>query len=419
VSGAVETTLAGRYRLDEVIGRGGMSTVYRATDQTLGRTVAVKVLLPALADQDPTYSVRFEREARAAAGLASSAVVTVYDTGVDAGSHYIVMEYLAGRSLDEILRHGRLEIAEAVRIARHVADALAAAHAAGILHRDIKPANVMVTEDGSVKVLDFGIARRIDGTTITQAASVVGTAAYMPPERALGQPGDARADIYSLGCLLYATLTGEPPFQGEVSAAVLHQHLNAPPRAPSERGDGVPPALDSLILAMLAKAPEARPASAAEVRGRLAALSDDAGPSDTTAVTAPLLPPHAATTATIPYGRDLRPGRNLLADHRRRAVLMAILTGVVALIALALLSGGGSSERASSVTHQPSTRHVKTHSAPAARPATNSQPAPAPRPKTPQPAPGTPPGHGGEPPGHGGTPPGKAKKAKKAKPAKP
>src|SRR5579884_300632 len=131
--------LAGRYRLEEVIGRGGMSTVYRASDQILGRTVAVKVLLAALADQDPTYSVRFEREARAAAALASPTVVTIYDTGQDEGSHYIVMEYVAGRSLDEILRDGQpLEVSEALRITARVADALAAAHAAGILHRDIK-----------------------------------------------------------------------------------------------------------------------------------------------------------------------------------------------------------------------------------------------------------------------------------------
>jgi serine/threonine protein kinase len=407
---AVETTLAGRYRLDEVVGRGGMSTVYRATDQILGRTVAVKVLLAALADQDPTYSVRFEREARASAGLASSAVVTVYDTGVDAESHYIVMEYVAGRSLDQMLREGRLlDIAEAVRIGCRVADALAAAHAAGILHRDIKPANVMVADDGAVKVLDFGIARSLDGTTITQAASVLGTAAYLAPERALGNPGDARADIYSLGCLLYAMLTGQPPFRGEISAAVLHQHLNASPRPPREQREDVPPALDGLVLAMLAKAPEARPGSAAEVRQRLASLAGPATSSRRTAATAPMTPHRAATAATARLAPARRSWHSVLADHRRRAILMALVTGVVALIAVALLSAGGGSGGSGSSSRQ--THPVRSHMSPA----TNPKP---PAPKPPQPAAGTPPGHGGAPPGHGGEPPGQAKKDKKAKKAK-
>lgn len=419
---AVETTLAGRYRLEEVIGRGGMSTVYRATDRMLGRDVAVKVLLPALADQDPTYAVRFEREARAAAGLASSAVVTVYDTGADAGSHYIVMEYVIGRSLDELLREGRpFEIGEAVRIARRVADALAAAHAAGILHRDIKPANVMLADDGSIKVLDFGIARRVDGTTITQAASVVGTAAYMAPERALGQPGDARADIYSLGCLLYAMLTGEPPFGGEISAAVLHQQINAVPPSPGERRAGVPAALDALVLAMLAKSPEARPATAAEVRDRLVRLSALPAASGTTAATTPLTPSAAATAPTRPLGPrtiptavasraplGARAGRSLLTDHRRRAVVMAVLTGVVALIVVALLSAGGGAGGSASRSHQTRRAPARTHTATSAAPPSQAPKATAPKPA--QPGPGAPPGHGGKPPGHGGEPPGQAKK---------
>jgi serine/threonine-protein kinase len=207
-------TLAGRYELVEVIGRGGMGTVYRASDLVLRRPVAVKLLPGPLADQDPTSVARFEREARAAAALNNPAVVAVYDTGADETTRFIVMELISGDSLEAILRDdGPLDPDRAAGIASRVADALAAAHAAGIVHRDIKPANVMVAEDGSVKVLDFGIARAMDATTVTQNASVLGTAAYMAPERALGKPADERSDIYSLGCVLYALLAGHPPFR--------------------------------------------------------------------------------------------------------------------------------------------------------------------------------------------------------------
>jgi eukaryotic-like serine/threonine-protein kinase len=422
--GAAGSTLAGRYRLEEVIGRGGMSIVYRATDEVLGRTVAVKVLLSALADQDPTYAARFEREARAAAALASSAVVTVYDTGRDDGSRYIVMEYVAGRSLGEVLRDGRpLELAEALRIGTRVAGALSAAHAAGILHRDIKPANVMVVRDGTVKVLDFGIARRLDGTSLTQAASVVGTAAYMAPERALGQPGDARSDVYALGCLLYAMLTGSPPFTGEVSAVILHEQINRPPRPPSEVRSGIPPGLDALVLGMLAKSPDVRPQTAGEVRDRLlepleVAASVPGG--DVTAATEAL----AGTAATAPLARTQATARLAgvapaarLADHRWRAVVMGLATAAVTLAAIAVFAGGGTAQhRASSTTRAARPRTTSpapakvittpaqavTHNAPQPP---NAKPGPPPRP------PGGPgPGAGGAPPGHGGEPPGQAKK---------
>jgi eukaryotic-like serine/threonine-protein kinase len=418
---AAGSLLAGRYRLEEVIGRGGMSTVYRARDETLGRTVAVKMLLPTLAEQDPTYSARFEREARAAAALSDSAVVTVYDTGLDDDSHYIVMEYVEGQSLEQILRAGRpLETSEALRIALRVADALAAAHAAGILHRDIKPANVMVTDAGAVKVLDFGIARRLDGTTITQAASVVGTAAYMAPEQALGQPGDARADVYSLGCLLYAMLTGAPPFGGEISAAVLHQQINAEPRPPSALRAGISPALDGLVLDMLAKSPDERPATAAEVRARIASLPE------AREITVPPAAPGALTTATAPIiaaptlpggGRaPVRHRQPVLADHRRRAIVMAIVTALITLVAVALLSSGGSSGSPTTQS-QPAARTAPPHTTATSPPttsattqATTTTTTPAAKPKPPKPKAPGPPAPGTGPPGHGGQPPGQAKK---------
>ena len=265
-------TLAGRYRLEEVIGRGGMSTVYRGTDLALDRVVAVKVALDPLVEQSPIYLARFTREAQAAAAIGHPEVVTVYDAGADGPTRFIVMELVPGRSLAEILRereHKPLEPDQAARIAAQVADALSAAHAAGIIHRDIKPGNIMVTPDGSVKVLDFGIARALDSHTLTQTATVLGTSAYMSPEQALGQPADARSDIYSLGCVLYEMLTGEPPFTAEVSAAVLHQHVRVEPKPARERNPAIPPALGDLVMQMLAKSPNDRPQTAAEVRDRL------------------------------------------------------------------------------------------------------------------------------------------------------
>ncbi len=224
--------MAGRYRLDEVIGRGGMSTVYRGTDLALDRVVAVKVALDPLAEENPVYVARFKREARAAAAINHPGVVTVYDAGADGPTRYIVMEYVEGKSLSDLLREQRpLEPARAASIAEQIADTLVAAHAAGIVHRDIKPGNIMVGPDDRVKVLDFGIARTADAVTLTQTASVLGTAPYMSPEQAMGNPADARSDIYSLGCVLYEMLTGQPPFMADLPAAVMHQHVRVPPKA--------------------------------------------------------------------------------------------------------------------------------------------------------------------------------------------
>lgn len=291
-------TLAGRYRLGEVIGHGGMSTVYRATDLALDRTVAVKVALEPLMERDPVYVARFTREAHAAAALSHPNVVAIYDAGTDGPTRYIVMEYVAGQSLDRILRDQHpLEPARAAQIARQVAYALSAAHAAGIIHRDVKPGNVMIADDGSVKVLDFGIARALHSGTITRTAAVLGTAPYMSPEQALGQPADARSDIYALGCVLYEMLTGQPPFMAEVPAAVMNQHINATAPRPSGLNPRVPPALDALVMQMLEKSPEDRPQTAAEVRDRLdRVLASRAGAGE--AAAGAIEPP--ATAATVP-----------------------------------------------------------------------------------------------------------------------
>lgn len=395
-------TLAGRYRLEEVIGRGGMSTVYRATDAVLGRIVAVKILLAALAEADPTYLARFEREARAAAALTHPGVVTVYDTGADDESRFIVMEYVAGRSLAAILRdEPPLDPYRAADITRRVADALTAAHAAGILHRDVKPANVMLDEHGAVKVLDFGIARALEGTSLTHTASLIGTAAYMAPERALGASGDERSDVYSLGCLLYAMLTGDPPFTGEVAAAILHQQVNAEPRPPRERGRDVPAGLEPLVLEMLAKSPDARPQSAAEVRDRLGAIGGSPIPpaGQTRAVTA-TMDPTAATRVLA------RPPRKTGARRVRALAAVALLA--VVLVAIALATGESPKRPAPpSTTRSPATPTLSTPtptttaSPPAVvTPPAESKPKPAP-PKE---------HHEHKPSGHGSEPPGQAKK---------
>jgi serine/threonine-protein kinase len=391
-------TLAGRYRLVEVIGRGGMSTVYRAVDAKLRRTVAVKVLSPALADADPVSLARFEREAQAAAGLAHPSIVAVYDTAVDGDIRFIVMEYVPGHSLDEVLRSdGRLEPAHAVYIAEQVASALAVAHGAGIVHRDIKPGNVMVTDDGAVKVLDFGIARAVDGSTLTHTSSVVGTAAYMSPEQAAGRRADDRADIYSLGCLLYTMLTGGPPFTGEVSAAVLGQHLHAEPPSPRDANPEVPPALDALVMQMLAKDPDARPQTAFEVRDRLAQVLTGAP---------------AALAETAPTGRlagEVAPEIAQTpesASHRGAVVAGAV--GAVALVA-ALLALAGSGSHHAATTSSPATSARSAPPATSAAPTTSTR-APATTTVTTTAPATTQPSGKSKPPGQGGEPPGQAKK---------
>jgi serine/threonine-protein kinase len=359
--------LARRYRLLEVLGRSGMSTVYRAHDETLGRTVAVKVLSPALAESDPVWVSRFEREARAAAALTHPAVTTVFDTGAEGDTWFIVMEYVQGRSLERILRDGPLPVAQVVAIGAQLAGALSAAHDAGIVHRDIKPANVMVRPDGSVKVLDFGIARALDEAALTHPASVVGTAGYMAPEQALGRPIDARSDIYSLGCVLYAMLSGRPPFAGEIAAAVLHQQVHAAP-APlgsAVASGAVPAALDALVLQMLAKRPADRPGSAVEVRERLLAVASATG-----GATAPTRGAGEATAATR-VAAPARPVPTRSAPRARPIWLLLLGVALVAIVVVALAAVGGSSSGPSSTHGVTSSTAPPTHTS-AAPPTTTT-----------------------------------------------
>jgi serine/threonine-protein kinase len=264
--------LDGRYRLRTVLGRGGTATVWRADDLRLQRPVAVKVLGDgALAD--PDLRERLRREAHTLARLAHPGIVAVHDVNVTTDPAYLVMELVAGPGLDELLTDGPLPVPRAVAIATQVGRALAAAHGAGILHRDIKPANLIITPTDTVKVCDFGIAQTRAAATLTESGSVLGTSAYLAPERATGEPGDHRADLYALGCVLYEMVTGTPPFTGPNQTRVLNQHLHQPPRPLAEVRDGIPAELDHLVLDLLAKHPDDRPASAAEVVDRLAAVA--------------------------------------------------------------------------------------------------------------------------------------------------
>ena len=262
--------LGGRYRVEQELGRGGMAKVFQGTDTVLGRQVAIKILAPRFAE-DEGFVQRFRREAQAAARLSNTNVVSVFDTGTDGGVHFIVMEYVEGRTLaDYLTGGGRIMSDRAIEIAQAVTGALSAAHAQGVIHRDIKPGNIMLTPGGQVKVADFGIARMTTtAETIAQTAAVLGTASYLSPEQAQGQPVDGRSDIYSLGCVLYEMVTGRPPFLGDSPVAVASKQVLEQPIAPSKLNGDVTPDLEAVILRALAKNPANRYQSAEEFRADL------------------------------------------------------------------------------------------------------------------------------------------------------
>ncbi|TCO33570.1 serine/threonine protein kinase [Kribbella steppae] len=258
--------LAGRYRLTEVLGHGGMGEVFRGCDELLGRPVAVKLLLPGWGD--PFAAARFRREARTAAMVKDPHVVAAYDFGQQDGNYYLVMELVEGRSVaHELAMHGPLESERAVDIVQQAAAGLAAAHRRGIVHRDIKPANLLIDADGTVKVADFGIARFVTDPARTVPGQVLGTSLYLAPERALGKPATAASDVYALGCVLYQLVTGHPPFTGDNPTDVLSQHVRTEPTPPSESCPEVAGPVEDLLLRMLSKDPALRPSTAEIVDG--------------------------------------------------------------------------------------------------------------------------------------------------------
>ncbi|MGY3202912.1 protein kinase domain-containing protein [Streptomyces sp. TE5632] len=263
----------GRYRLTHRLGRGGMAEVFAAEDVRLGRTVAVKLMRADLAE-DPIAKARFTREAQSVAGLNHHAIVAVYDSGEDTvggqAVPYIVMEIVEGRTIRDLLLNAEAPGPEqALIIVSGVLEALAYSHQHGIVHRDIKPANVIITHNGAVKVMDFGIARAMHGasTTMTQTGMVMGTPQYLSPEQALGKAVDHRSDLYATGCMLYELLALRPPFTGETPLSVVYQHVQDIPTPPSEVSDASPPELDGLVMRSLAKEPDDRFQTAEEMRG--------------------------------------------------------------------------------------------------------------------------------------------------------
>jgi eukaryotic-like serine/threonine-protein kinase len=333
--------LGNRYEVGELLGRGGMAEVHIGRDTRLGRVVAIKLLRTDLA-RDATFQARFRREAQSAAALNHPAIVAVYDTGeeqvVEAGGGvvalpYIVMEYVEGRTLRELMHDGRpLEVDTSLDVTARVLSALEYSHRAGIVHRDIKPANVMVTPNGDVKVMDFGIARAIadSSSAMTQTQAVIGTAQYLSPEQARGETVDARSDLYSAGCLLYELLTGRPPFVADSPVAVAYQHVREEPQPPSVHNPAVPESVDRVVLHSLAKDRETRYQTAAEFRADIEAalagrpVSAFAGSTSTGTATTQFLGGAAAGTrtmqpvtepfpptsgsATLPVGGGILPG---------------------------------------------------------------------------------------------------------------
>ena len=367
--------LGGRYELDGVVGRGGMAEVYRARDIRLDRIVAIKTLRADLA-RDQIFQARFRREAQSAASLNHPSIVAVYDTGEDMATGvpvpYIVMEYVDGRTVRDLLQEGhRLLPERSLEIIDGVLRALEYSHQAGIVHRDIKPGNVMVTRNGDIKVMDFGIARAMSDAqaTMTQTAQVIGTAQYLSPEQARGDRVDARSDLYSAGCLLYELLTGRPPFTGDSPVAIAYQHVRENPVPPSRVDPDVPPWADAIVLKAMAKPPADRYQSAAEMRADLQRAASG-------------MPVSAPTTRLDNYPRTQRMGTGAMmagttqippvddydypgGDYDRGGrgggarrwvpwiLGLVLVIGVVAGVAYYLLAGGGKTYAVPLVNNEP------------------------------------------------------------------
>jgi serine/threonine-protein kinase len=250
-----------------------MASVYEGEDTALGRRVAIKVLHPQFVVDDGSVA-RFEREARSVARLIHPGIVTVYDVGRDGDSCYIIMEYVEGQTVKELLSGGPFTVDRTIDVGGQVARALDYAHAAGIVHRDVKPHNILVTPEGAAKLVDFGIAVARDSAWITRSGAMLGTVEYVAPEQARGEPATPASDLYQLGIVLYEMATGQPPFQGDNPIAIAKQHVESLPQPPSRINPRIPPALDRAILHAISKDPARRPSSGAELSRELLRFDD-------------------------------------------------------------------------------------------------------------------------------------------------
>ena len=315
--------IAGRYELEELVGSGGMSSVYRAHDKLLERTVALKILHEQFT-RDDAYVERFRREARAVAQLAHPNIVTVIDRGEQDGRQFIVFEYVDGMNLKELLdQEGPFEPREAIELALQVARGLSFAHENGLVHRDVKPQNVLIDGDGRAKVTDFGIAHALDVDGMTITGTIMGSSNYIAPEQARGEPVDEQSDIYSLGCVLYELLTGEVPFDGDNFVAVAMRHVNDPVPTVGEARPDVPPHLDWAIRCAMAKDNDDRFASMSEFAAELEACYAELDGAE-------------GATVVVPPRRPARAPRARRERRRRSRVLPFVLLGV----GLAALIGG-------------------------------------------------------------------------------
>lgn len=317
--------LAGRYGLTEIISSGGMATVWRALDQVLARTVAVKILHEHLA-QDEAFLSRFRREAVAAAGLTHPHIVSIYDTGemeaTDSICHYIVMEHCGGGTLDTSLKErGAFTSERTADVGATICDALAYAHAKGIVHRDVKPANVLIDDDGLLKVGDFGIAKAVsEKRDITTTGKIMGTVAYISPEYAKDRELDARSDIYSLGVVLYELVVGKPPFLEETSVATAMKHVNDPVPTPRSRRAGIARPLETVIMKALEKDPDRRFSSAEEMQDALRSLTSRGAAHPA---------PSSATTVQV------REASSFKAESRWIIPVVGLIAGAIVLAAAA------------------------------------------------------------------------------------
>jgi serine/threonine-protein kinase len=331
---AENTVVDGRYRIIRRLGAGGMAEVWCATDQQLGRKVALKILQPRFA-QDQEFVERFRREASSAAGLQHPNVVNVFDRGEYDGTYYIAMEYVEGASLRDLINRG-MSVEAAVGVTRQILAAARFAHSNGVIHRDLKPGNVLVDRNGRATVTDFGIAKA-GVSEITQTGSVMGTAQYLSPEQAQGLEVTAASDLYSVGVILYEALTGRVPFEADSAVAVALKQVSEVPRPPSERNPKVPRALDAVVLKALAKEPANRFASADEFEAALdAAEANPAVAPFQTEVFGmpPVAPPHGGAQAAPPAAPPPEPPPGEGGRRRWRWVILGVLA--LALVALAV-----------------------------------------------------------------------------------
>lgn len=357
------STIANRYELGDRLGSGGMSTVYRAVDRVLERTVAVKVLAEHLSD-DEKFVARFRREALAVAKLVHPNIVQVYDTGVDAGRHFIVMEFVEGRSGAQLLqRDGALEPRVAVEIAAQACAGLEYAHRMGIIHRDVKPGNLMVIggpaggpAEMTVKLADFGIARAAEQTRLTQVGSVVGTAAYLSPEQSRGEEATPISDVYSLGVVTYQLLTARLPYEGNSLAELAIRRENERPLPPTSYDPDIPEALSQAILRALENEPEDRYVDALAYGAALRAGLEGIAPADeattrlidSRSTAATRVAPREPRTPTAPVrsARPARPRRTspparraAAKPPRRRSRFSSFLRALLAIVLVAVVAG--------------------------------------------------------------------------------